>query len=386
MKNYSRHLIRLISAAALLAALIICIGFVQRYLCIPNTTDDYRIIRFHKEPANTIDVLFIGSSSTYTGFSSAHAYDRFGFTSYPYALAGSSCVMWKPALQDAMRTQKPKLVVLDVFGGGYAPELLGTRNGPLYIISNHSPLSLTKIKTAVEVSKVTEETSTFSLLFPFFKYHRKVMYDLSKIPENIRKKQSVLEAGPSPLKGIETLTETKKSGKLDESSFTSDTMDLDPKTEAVVRDFLQYCKDQNIEVLLVKFPTVLTEKREEKKQVNLRANRVLEIGREYGFDSLNMQPLFYEMGLDPKVDYYNHDHTNVRGQKKVTEYLGNYIRNNLGIGPSELDEDVKKAWDDSVIYYDELTEVAEECIADGTSRVLADTPPVVDEMKKRISQ
>ncbi len=386
VKTIFRYFIRLVSVAALLAVLINCVGFVQQYLCVPNNFDENRVIQFHKEPENTVDVLFIGSSSVYSAFSSAHAYDKYGFTSYPYALAGASCVMWKPALQDILRTQKPKLVVLDVFGGGYDHDLLGTRNAPLYMISTHTPLSLSKVLTAFEINEKTQQTSTLSLIFPFFKYHRNMIYDLRKIPETVEHKNKVLDFGPSPIKGLETLTEATEKGKIVESSFTSDTMEIDPETEEVIRDFLEYCKRKDIDVLLVKFPTVLTKAREEKHNVNLRANRVLEIGEEYGFTSLNMQPLFYEIGLDKDADYYNHDHPNIRGQKKVTEYLGGYIQNEMGIGPSELNPDVKAEWDESVVYFDALSDLAEECIEKGESRTLGDNPELAAELKQRINK
>lgn len=385
-KPKTAYLIRLLSVVSLLAVVFCCVGFCQKYLCLPNDFDENRVIEFHKEPADSIDVLFIGSSSVYTAFSSAYAYGKFGFTSYPYALSGASCIMWKPALQDALKTQKPKLVVVDVFGGGYDADLLRTRNAPLYRISNNTPLSPAKVRNAVDINGMTEQTSTVSLIFPFFKYHRRLLYDIRKIPENIIKKQAVLSSGPSPLKGIETRTKAKKLGDLDEASFTSDSEDLDPDTEAVIRDFIDYCKSEDIDVLFVKFPSILTGTRKEKERVNLRANRVLEMGRDSGYAALNLQPLFYEMGLVKDEDFYNHDHANIRGQKKITEYLGRYIQDDLGIGPSHLDPDVKAEWDQSVKYYDALAAMAEECIENGEDRELGDSPGLADELRDRIGR
>ena len=71
---------------------------------------------FNLDNTDSIDVIMLGSSPTYSGFASGYAYEKFGFTSYPYALSGSSCNMWKPAMQNILRTQKPRLVVVDIFG------------------------------------------------------------------------------------------------------------------------------------------------------------------------------------------------------------------------------------------------------------------------------
>ena len=113
---------RTLAVLLLVLVLIASIDFMNRFLCIPMTSNQTTVINMHHEPADSIDVLLLGSSATYSGFASAYAYELYGFTSYPYALAGGTCTMWKPALQDALRTQDPELVVVDAFTGGYDPE------------------------------------------------------------------------------------------------------------------------------------------------------------------------------------------------------------------------------------------------------------------------
>ena len=97
--NTKTYLKRTAAVASLLAIVLSAVSFLQYYLCIPMSTDLTRVIQFSKEPDNSIDVLLIGSSQTYSGFSSAYAYGKFGFTSYPLAISGSSCTAWKPAVR-----------------------------------------------------------------------------------------------------------------------------------------------------------------------------------------------------------------------------------------------------------------------------------------------
>ena len=92
------------------------------------------------------------------------------------------------------------------------------------------------------------------------------------------------------------------------------------------------------------------------------------------------------MGLVKDEDFYNHDHANIRGQKKITEYLGRYIQDDLGIGPSHLDPDVKAEWAQSVKYYDALAAMAEECIENGEDRELGDSPGLADELRDRFGR
>ena len=89
--NKKTYLIRTIAVASILAVVFSAVSFLQYYLCIPMSTDLTRVIQFGKEPENSIDVLLLGSSQSYSGFSSAYAYGKFGYTSYPLVIAGSSC-------------------------------------------------------------------------------------------------------------------------------------------------------------------------------------------------------------------------------------------------------------------------------------------------------
>ena len=368
--------------AAAIAAMLICVFFsvqiLQYFFCIPNSFDENRVIMLHKEPKNTIDVLLIGSSATYSGFSSSYAYEKYGFTSYPYALGGATCTMWKPALQDALRTQKPKLVVVDVFGGGYDAEMIRTRCNQVYTIMAHYPLSPEKISLAKEIERNIDRTSVASLLFPILRYHINIAPNIRKIRQRMRAETF----GPSPLKGIETKSRIRKLRKIDNSAFETGTKELEGGSERVIREFLDYCKEKDINVLFVKYPLVLKKNEPEEIDVTLRANRVVEIAEEYGYPTLNLQKQFYEIGLRETGDFYNHGHPNVYGQKKVTDSLGRYIRDEMGIGPTDLSEKDKAAWDESVRHYHGFVRMVEDMIGRDEDEDIGDSPEVVDRVEK----
>ena len=373
---------RAVAVITMVLALAGSLVFMELFLCIPESQalDQNRVLMLHKEPKDTIDVLLIGSSATYSGFSSAYAYEKFGFTSYPYAIGGGTCTMWKPALQDALRTQKPKLVVVDVFGGGYEHEMIATRSSQLYLIMNSVPFSSEKISTAREISENVNNVSAASMVFPFIKCH-------SRVPINILRLKDRMDTerfGPSPLKGIETRTRTRQLALVDDASFSEETVPLDQETERIIRDFLDFCKSKDIEVLFVKYPTVLTQQDPDELLVNLKANRVCEIAGEYGYSSLNMQKDFHTIGLQERQDYYNHGHTNIRGQKKVTGFLGKYIQDTMKIGPSDLDEAAKAEWDESVEYFHALDALSEELISQGKSESIGESPALARDLRKII--
>ena len=317
--------VRIAAVLLMIAALLFSVWFMQKYMCIPFSDDEIRIINFHKEPKDSIDVLLIGSSATYSDFASAYAYEKYGYTSFPYAIGGATSTMWKPALKDALCSQKPKLVVVDVFGGGYDGDMIDSRNNQLSIVMSHTPFSAEKIETAKEFGKIVDNSSASGFLFPFIKYHNNVPNCIRDLPDRL----SLEFAGPSPLKGVSTMTRARQLADVDPSSFSDESMPLDDKSEAVIRDFIAYCKSQDVKVLFVKYPSVLTDNNPDELEVNLRANRILEIAEEEGCDTLNMQKHFHDVGLKEREDFYNHGHTNTRGQKKVTEFLGKYLQQEM---------------------------------------------------------
>ena len=375
--NRKKYLKRTIAVAALLAIVLSAVSFMQYYLCIPMTTDVTRIIQFGKEPENSIDVLVLGSSQSYSGFSSAYAYGKFGYTSYPLVIAGSSCTAWKPAVKKALWTQKPKLIAIDTFGGGYDADTVRSRKYPLYMLSNYTPLSAERMETAYEMSVRSDESDALSYAFPFIRYHTKVPSNLLSIQERM----AIDSYGPSPLKGVETITDAEEFKPLDEECFSSDKIELDQTTEEIITDFIDFCSDEGIPVLFVKYPSVMLYPKD--FNANKRMNSVLELAESKGCATLDLEKAFYDIGLDETTDYYNRSHPNVRGQKKITEYLGKYIQDEMGIGPSELDASLSEDWDKAAAYYEILCDIAEEMIANGEVRTLADSPRLLEMITER---
>lgn len=375
--NKKAYLKRTIAAASMLAIVLSAVSFLQYFLCIPLSTDLTRVIQFGKEPENSIDVLILGSSQSYSGFSSAYAYGKFGYTSYPLVIAGSSCTSWKPAVKKALWTQKPKLIVVDTFGGGYDAETVRSRKYPLYMLTNYTPLSVERMKTAYEMSVRSDESDALSYAFPFIRYHTKVPSNLM----SIRERMAIDSYGPSPLKGIETITDAENFGQLDEECFSSDKIALDKNTEEILIDFIDYCSDKDIPILFVKYPSVMRYTKD--FDANERMNSVLELAESKGCATLDLEKEFYEIGLDENTDYYNRSHPNVRGQRKITEYLGSFIQDEMGIGPSELDASLSADWDKAAAYYEILCDIAEEMITNGEARTLVDSPDLLEMISER---
>ena len=84
MKKYLLRTVKLISLLLIVSLFTL---FLQNFVLCHIDHNKLRIDGFYLEDENSLDVVLTGASELYTGFSPGLAYEKFGFTSYPYATA-----------------------------------------------------------------------------------------------------------------------------------------------------------------------------------------------------------------------------------------------------------------------------------------------------------
>ncbi|MDD6305400.1 MAG: hypothetical protein PUA75_00390, partial [Clostridiales bacterium] len=112
MKKVFKRMIAVVLFLTLLAGTI---GGVNWLFRLKATDGCYPMQMFYKQEKNTIDVLCLGSSHTYTNINPAVLWDEYGIASYD--LAGSNQPFWNSYyyFKEALKYQTPELVVLDVY-------------------------------------------------------------------------------------------------------------------------------------------------------------------------------------------------------------------------------------------------------------------------------
>lgn len=71
---------------------------------------------FYEQGKDTIDVLFVGTSHVYCDINPAYVYDETGICSYDLSTAGAPMCHSYYAIKQALEYQKPKVIVLELFG------------------------------------------------------------------------------------------------------------------------------------------------------------------------------------------------------------------------------------------------------------------------------
>lgn len=372
------HILRAVKITSLLLALIMCAGVLQAFILCHADHNRERIKGFYLEDKNSVDVVFIGASEVYAGFSSCYAYEKFGFTSYPVATQSNVVQSFKTQIKTAIKEQNPKLIVVELNGALYGNDDPLEKEANLRNYIDNIPFNIDKAEFISEY--VTENQLEYYL--PIIKYHSV----WNGFPKGLKWNLSILQdylRGYNYLKGAKNKTEiyTEKQRVYNDSLKNNDTrIDLTEKSELYLRECLEYCKSENIEnIVFVRFPHIVVDKTLERFY---RSNTVGDIIAEYGYDYLNFERNFEDTGLDVNTDFYNMDHLNIYGQLRFTEYLGGYIQERYGIEKSDLSESQKEEWDTCVKYYEAYKEYNIALIEDHESQEIGENYLSMKEVKK----
>lgn len=373
-----KYIIRTVKVLTLLLAILLTVAFLQEYVLCHADHNRERIKGFYLEDKDSVDVVLIGASDVYAGFSSAYAYEKFGFTSYPFATQSNIISSYKSQIKTVIEQQHPKLIVVEINGALYSDDKQLEKEANFRNYIDNVPLNNAKVQAVKEYAPENE----IEYYLPIIKYHSVwnefpagIKWNISIMQDNLR--------GYNLLKGVKNKAGVyKPDEKIYNSSLKKNTKrkPLSVKSEHYLRELLDYCRSENItNIVFARFPHAVTYKQIARFK---RTNTAGDIIAEYGYDFLNFEKDFDDTGLDTAVDFYNPDHMNVYGQKKFTEHLGGILRDKYGISESELTASQKSEWDKSVEYYEAYFKYSDSVIKNGEPRDIGENSKDMNEINK----
>ena len=353
MKKYLLRTVKLIS---LLLIVTLFTLFLQNFVLCHIDHNKLRIDGFYLEDENSLDVVLTGASELYTGFSPGLAYEKFGFTSYPYATASVTAGAALTQIKEIERTQNPKLIMVEVNPFIYPDDSNEHNEGSIRKYIDAVPLGENKLEYIDRLNPENKE----EYILPLIKYHS--CWD--EYPGGIKFLAPLISQhfrGYTLLKGYKSnigkcgYDEQYLNQKLVNDSTEAD---LTPFSEEKLREVLQYCKDNEIKIVFFRAPHL---EREVDYESFCMTNRAGKIIKSYGFDFINFERDPVTMSYPPEL-YYNVQHLNAYGSAKFTEYLGSIIRDKYGVGETELSSEQKRRWDEAADYYHKLYKTCDDLL------------------------
>lgn len=317
----------ILKTVGFLAVLMLFLLRINNILKLKHEDGIAQMEMFYKQQENTVDVLCLGSSHVFANIDPAILEEEYGIAAYD--LAGSMQPMWNTyyCLKEALKYQKPSLIILDVFrlteGFTYSKESKVVKN------TYGMRLSMNKIRSIQESAE--KEEDVLRHVFGISTYHDRY-YELEEkdFQGGIKKDGSY--------KGYYPLIEVQAQ-KKPRISHIKDTLSIEEKTEKYFYRILELAQEQDIPVLLINAPYCVTE--DDKKVFN-ELERLLQEGVPGKVAYLDFNKHYKEMGLDFSVDFADSEHLNKEGAKKMNKYLGEYLAANYGFLTGKSGKNTRK--------------------------------------------
>ena len=307
MKNILKQVFKVL---IFIIVFFILISITSNILVLKENWFGSDVKSFYKLEENSLDLLFLGSSHSYAAFSPEIIEKEFGKKSYNWATQQQPIYISYHYLVEALKTQKPKIVVLEAYMLTIQDDYAG--EGTVRSALDRMNMSLNKIK-AIEVS-VENKEDYLSYYINIIKYHSRY----SEI-----KKQEVVDAIKNKTLSNRGFTPLESNPKVnfDNSKCLNIeyTSKISTKNLEYLNKIIKLCNEENIRLVLVTTPTQMGES----EQAYL--NYVEKVAIQNNIEFIDLNRKFGEIGLDFSTDFYDTTHLSKFGAEKVTKYFLNNI-------------------------------------------------------------
>lgn len=305
------------------------------------------ILDYYEEEQNSLDVVFVGASNILRYWDPMRAWNEYGFTSRNYATLAMGGSTYLYALQDALRTQNPKLVVIEprmFLNDGADKNVGGVRN---FLDSlDYDFFRLQAVNYYCENMEMTWEEAIpyyIDLVHYHDNYAALKEWRHWQLADNRVDKVTDYE---QVIKGYHMVGKLVVYDKPAEDVMSEKRADLDSKSLKIYKDLIEYCQSENIDLLFLSSPWVVTESEMSK------LNTLSDVAQSYGVPFINTNRLYDEMGLDFSQDLMDAEHTNILGGDKFTDYMAAYLTDNYDL-PDHRGEEAYASWNE--LYEEYLT-------------------------------
>ena len=331
------------TAAVLCAAAILVL---LQELMIPKYMSSIwegNLIEEYYDEEKEHDVIFLGDCEVFSNVSPVKLWEEYGITSY---IRGSAQqLIWQSyyLLEETLTYEKPEVVVYNVLAMKYNVPQKEAYNR---LTLDGMKLSWSKIN-AVRASMLEEE-SIITYLFPLLRYHTRWSELTGEDFKYIFHKDTLSHNGYLMRVDVKPVTVVPKGIKLADYRLGDCSMDY-------LNRITKLCKKNNIELLLIKSPSVYPYWYEEWDV------QIAEYAKENGIAYINFLDEAQQIGIDYSKDTFDGGlHLNLSGAEKFSNYLGRILKEEYGLTDHRQEEAMVKIWSEKEAYYASMKREQEE--------------------------
>lgn len=266
------------------------------------------VLNFYKQKKNTIDVIGLGSSHTYTSLNPNIFYENSKLNLYNFATQQQPTWITYYYLREALKYQTPKYAIFDVHmpiveSNNYASESV---NRDALDKMRMSKNKIEAINTSVE--KISDR---YSYYVNIIKYHTRY------------KELTKGDIGTAFFgKTVDNLgyIGLQNSGYVfDGVSYNNQKLAINKKSEEYLIKIIELCKENNVKLILIKTPCIYD------SFSVAKLNYIEDIAKEKDVIFLNYVKDISNLNLNYKADFYDSGHLSVSGSQKLSFDITNII-------------------------------------------------------------
>ena len=282
------------------------------------------------------DVLFLGDCETYESYTPPTLFAQYGITSVirgtPQQLLWHSYYL----LEDTLRYETPKAVVLNVYAMRY-----GEPQNEAYNRLTLDRMKWSGTKLAAIRASMTDEETVASYLFPLLRYHGRWGEITKDDWTYLFRHKTVSQNGYLMQTGVKPMT-------VQEPGAPRADYTLPARAWEYLDRIRELCTEKGIELILVKAPTNSWGY----WWYDEWEAQIADYAKEHGLSYYNFIPRAEEIGLDWSTDTYDEGvHLNVAGAEKLTAYFGRILSEQHGIPDRRGDAATAARWAEKLERY-----------------------------------
>ncbi len=272
---------------------------------------------FYDMPENSVDVLYLGSSSMWAGVSPALIYSEIGAAGFNRSTTVQTAPTTYAYLLEALQTQTPELVVLDAY-------TMFIPYDEVFMRSAVDSMDYSEAKQQAIDYYSDDFYTRLSFRLPFLRYCDS--WD-QVAPEKIFIYYKTLFAGYDylcPMGG--RINNNVHSFDMPKENFvTTDEVTVpDSESEKYFRMIIELCQEKGIDVMVLTIPNSFS--------TYADYNKMTQVCNEYGINYFDLALNSDSLGVDSGKDFSDAGvHMNVYGNVKISRYVAQLIADNYDI-------------------------------------------------------
>lgn len=275
---------------------------------------DYGIcsmVNLYRQPEDSVDVLVVGTSLAYSGVNTNVLWREYGIASYDLCSAEQPFWVSYYVIREALKTQHPKVIVLDAKPAIYSLDY--SKRGRT-ILSTFGIRGIeNRFGAMIACSGSLENALSYILGLPevHSNYIKVTAKDFVFPPDNGGRGES--------WKGYIESDEVEQHQRPS-LTWNGVRRSLNEREEEYARKIFELAQEKGIELVLVGFPNP------DYANDHMYYNTLWSIAEEYGFSGMNYNDPTLRFGLRYSSDFADWQHLNVKGSVTLSKRLGKDLK------------------------------------------------------------